>query len=377
MGRAGEFKSVPQKEYKSFEPTRLQDVQINVDIDMSNKLAEASRLLGKLDGVSSKIPNINLFVSSYVRKEALMSSQIEGTQTSLVDVLDPNIDDNSNVDVLDVVKYTKALNFAIEQLNTYPLCNTLLKKTHYELIVGTRGEDKCPGEFRKTQNWIGPAGCPLSEAKYIPPTAESMIETMSDLEKYIHDENIVLDDLIKVALIHYQFETIHPFLDGNGRIGRMLIVLYLMNQEILSYPVLYISYFLKKNRIEYYDRLAEVRSKGNYEQWIKFFLDAVIETCKDSIKTIENLSNLDMVNTQKVSKSSKSVREVYRYIVQNPIIEINKTASELGYAYKTISNAVKKLISLKILKEDTSNKRNRVFSYNDYLDILKKDTENL
>lgn len=377
MGRSGEYINVAGLGYKSFLPARLQDIEINVDLDISNKLATASRLLGKLDGVSIKIPNINLFISSYVRKEALMSSQIEGTQTSLVDVLDPNIEDNSNVDVLDVVKYTKALNFAIEKLNVYPLCNTLLKKTHYELITGTRGEDKCPGEFRHSQNWIGPKGCTLATAKYVPPTVENMLDAMSDLEKYINDENIELDDLIKVALIHYQFETIHPFLDGNGRIGRMLIVLYLMNKNKLSYPVLYISYFLKKNRVEYYDRLAEVRRKGDYEQWIKFFLDAVIETCTDSIDTIEAISELDIKNSKIVSDCSKSVKELYRYIVQNPIIEINKTAKELGFTFTTISNAVKKLEELNILKLDKNNKRNRVFSYFEYLEILKKDTENI
>lgn len=375
--RAGKYVLVPNLDYRAFEPIKLQDLSLEITNEISIKLGRANRLLGKLDGLSLKIPNINLFISSYVRKEALMSSQIEGTQTSLVDVLDPNIDSNSNSDVLDVVNYTKALNYAINRLEVLPLCNKLLKETHAVLLKGTRGEEKCPGEFRRSQNWIGPAGSDLSNAKYIPPTVDFMLEAMSDFEKYMNDENIVLDPIIKSALIHYQFETIHPFLDGNGRIGRMLIVLYLLNQEIITYPVFYISYFLKKNRVEYYDRLAEVRSKGNYEQWVAFFLDAVIETCKDSIQTIEELTALNEKNILKLGRVSKSTRAVFEYVTKNPIIDINKTAKELDLSFNTVSKAVSALVNLGILKEETSNKRNRIFNYEEYLNILKRDTENM
>ena len=278
---------------------------------------------------------------------------------------------------MDVVNYTKALNYAITRLETFPLCNGLLKETHALLLSGTRGTEKNPGEFRKSQNWIGSAGCALKAARYIPPTPYNMVEAMSELEKYINEEESDIDHLIKVALVHYQFETIHPFLDGNGRIGRMLIVLYLIERKIIKYPVFYISYFLKKNRIEYYDRLADVRAKSNYEQWVKFFLDAVISTCTDSIKTIEELNHLDEKNSKIIKDSTKSVKTVYSYIMQNPIIDIKKTATELNLSFNTVSSAVKELCNKNILKEISSFKRNRVFHYEEYLDILRRDTDNI
>jgi len=245
------------------------------------------------------------------------------------------------------------------------------------LLQNSRGSEKNPGEFRKSQNWIGHAGCNLMNAKFVPPTPTDMMQSISDLEKYINNEESMYDCLIDTALIHYQFETIHPFLDGNGRIGRMLIVLYLMQKKIITYPVFYVSYFLKKNRIEYYDRLAEVRSKGNYEQWINFFLEAVIETCKDSLQTIEEITLLNNSNLQKLKGNTKNTMLLFDYLLNNPIIEINKTAKELNLSYNTVAKCVKKLIDLNILIENTNNKRNRVYAYEKYLNILKKNTENL
>lgn len=373
--RAGKYVSVPNKGYKAFEPTKLQDLQLVLDTDIMTKAGEANRLLGKLEGLALNVPNIDLFISSYVRKEALLSSQIEGTQASLIDILDPNIDNNANMDTLDVVNYTTALYFAVETMKTYPLCNSLIKKTHAKLLSNTKGQEKSPGEFRRSQNWIGSSGCDLNSARYIPPTPENMTEAMSDLEKFINMEEDVYDPIIQAALIHYQFETIHPFLDGNGRIGRMLIVLYLIEKKILTYPILYISYYLKKNRIEYYDRMSEVRAKGNYEQWVKFFLDAVIASCKDSILTIEQLSKLNKDNLELIGKSSKSLRVVFDYICKNPIINIQKTAQELNMSFNSVSTAVQRLCESNVLEENTENKRNRIFSYVKYLDILKKDTE--
>ncbi|MDE7336904.1 MAG: Fic family protein [Clostridia bacterium] len=373
--RAGQYINVPNKGYKAFEPTKLQDLQLSLDTDILTKVGEANRLLGKLEGVALNVPNIDLFISSYVRKEALMSSQIEGTQASLIDILDPNIDSNANMDTLDVVNYTNALNFAVETMKSYPLCNSLLKRTHAILLSNTRGQEKSPGEFRRSQNWIGSSGCDLNNARYVPPTPENMTEAMSDLEKFINMENEVYDPIIQAALIHYQFETIHPFLDGNGRIGRMLIALYLIEKKILTYPILYISYYLKKNRIEYYDRMSEVRAKGNYEQWVKFFLDAVIASCKDCLLTIRQISNLKDKNSKLLGKTSKSLSEVFNYICKNPIISIQKTAQELKMSFNSVSTAVQRLCALNILHENSANKRNRIFSYSEYLDILKKDTE--
>ena len=236
-----------------------------------------------------RIPSVNLFVSMHVRKEALMSSQIEGTQATLEDVLNPMLNENANRDVADVVNYIKATDYAIARLTQLPLCNRLLRETHAVLMQGVRGQDKNPGEFRTSQNWIGGSGSTLKTARYIPPTAQDMETAMSDLEKYLHSDDD-LDVLIRTALIHYQFETIHPFLDGNGRIGRLLITLYLMQQGVLTTPALYISYFLKRNRIEYYDRMTEVRHKDNYEQWIKFFLSAIYESSEDATNTIDKLT---------------------------------------------------------------------------------------
>ena len=243
-------------------------------------------------------------------------------------------------------------------------------------MSGVRGQEKNPGEFRKSQNWIGPANCALKDARYIPPNVEDMESAMSDLERYIN-EGEGYDPLIRIALIHYQFETVHPFLDGNGRIGRLMILLYLMEQKILSKPVIYISYFLKKNQIEYYDRISEVRRSGNYEQWVSFFLEAVAAAAEDALQTIEKLSELHEKNIQLLPRSrteKDTVRTLFDYIEQYPIIDIGKTAEHLNLSYNAVSNAVKKLIALGILRETTNASRNRVFAYDAYLTILRKDT---
>ena len=240
--------------YQSFRPNPLPpEPPIEMSNEMIAKLVDANRKLATLDGLSSRIPNMDLFVSMYVRKEALLSSQIEGAQCTLDDILNPFAEENTNLNVSDVVNYIRAEEFAINRLQTLPLCNRLIKETHAVLMEGVRGQEKNPGEFRYSQNWIGGQGSTLRNARYIPPNPEDMINAMSDLEKYMNGEDS-LDPLIQAALIHYQFETTHPFLDGNGRVGRLLITLFLMEKKILSTPSLYISYFLKMNRIEYYDR---------------------------------------------------------------------------------------------------------------------------
>ena len=245
--RAGIYKKNLSGEmaYKSFMPSVLPpNPPIELDSDIVEVLVKANKQLALLEGISSRIPNIHLFISMYVRKEALMSSQIEGTQATLEDVLDPMLQENTNRPVGDVVNYIKATDFAINRLKELPLCNRLIKEAHEVLLSGLRGQNKSPGEFRHSQNWIGAAGCNLQNARYIPPSVEDMIQSMSDLEKYINGDD-ELDVLIRAGLIHYQFETIHPFLDGNGRIGRLLITLFLMKKKVLSTPALYISYFLK------------------------------------------------------------------------------------------------------------------------------------
>lgn len=379
MNQAGTYKKNLSGEmaYNSFVPAVLPP---NPPIELSDEIVEilvkANRQIALLEGISSRIPNIDLFISMYVRKEALMSSQIEGTQATLEDVLDPMLENNTNRPVGDVVNYIKATDFAINRLKELPLCNRLVKEAHKVLLAGVRGQNKCPGEFRHSQNWIGGAGSTLQNARYIPPSVEDMQQAMSDLEKYINAEDN-LDVLIRAGLVHYQFETIHPFLDGNGRIGRLLITLFLMEQKVLTTPALYISYFLKKNRIEYYDRMSEVRLKGNYEQWIKFFLEAVYESAKDAVETIDKLTALHDKNCAKITnlgRRAKNGMRVFEYLESNPIIEIKKTSQELNIAFNTISSVIKDLINIGVLEQTSNQSRNRTFAYKEYLEILKEGT---
>jgi len=377
MQKAGEYITNLSGEagYKSFRPSPL-PVEINMDSEMISLLTDATKALATLDTLSSYIPNMNLFVSMYVRKEALLSSQIEGTQATLEDVLDPLIEKNANQNVADVINYIKATEFALQRLNSLPLCNRLIKETHKVLMQDVRGQEKNPGEFRYSQNWIGAAGSTLRNARYIPPNPEDMKQAMSDLEKYINSDD-ELDLLIQSALIHYQFETIHPFLDGNGRVGRLLITLFLMEKKRLNTPALYISYYLKNNRIEYYDRMSEVRNKDNYEQWIKFFLRAIKESSEDAVETINQLSELHDKNIaiiEQMGRASKTAREIFDYLEKNPIIDIKKTAEELSLAFSTVSASVKRLEECGILVQTNNANRNRVFAYEDYLGILRKDT---
>ena len=379
MNRAGTYKKnlSGKMAFNSFVPAVLPP---NPPIELNNEIVEilvkANRQITLLEGISSRMPNIDLFISMYVRKEALMSSQIEGTQATLEDVLDSMLENNTNRPVGDVVNYIKATDFAINRLKELPLCNRLIKEAHKVLLAGVRGQNKCPGEFRHSQNWIGGAGSTLQNARYIPPSVEDMQQAMSDLEKYINAEDN-LDVLIRAGLIHYQFETIHPFLDGNGRIGRLLITLFLMEQNVLTTPALYISYFLKKNRIEYYDRMSEVRLKGNYEQWIKFFLEAVYESAKDAVETIDKLTALHDKNCAKITnlgRRAKNGMRVFEYLESNPIIEIKKTSQELDIAFNTISSVIKDLINIGVLEQTSTQSRNRTFAYKEYLEILKEGT---
>lgn len=365
--------------YKSFKPASLPpNPPIETNDQILKTLLEANKKIAYLDGLSSKIPSINLFISMYVRKEALLSSQIEGTQCTLDDILDPLLEENENRDVSEVVNYIKATEFAVKRLETLPLCNRLIKETHAVLLSDVRGNEKNPGEFRTSQNWIGGQGCTLKNARYIPPNPNDMLEAMSDLEKFMnYDET--LDPLIQAALIHYQFETIHPFLDGNGRVGRLIITLFLMEKKIISTPILYISYYLKLNRIEYYDRMTQVRRSSNYEQWIEFFLSAFVASADDAIDTINKLLKLHDENYQKIISSfSKrqipNILKLFEYLERNPIIDINKTATSLAISYNTASSVIDSLQKIDILVKNPKLGRGQTFSYGDYLQILRKDT---
>ena len=364
--------------YESFRPAPLPpNPPIEVSGELLTKLIDANKKIATLEGLSSRIPNMGLFVSMYVRKEALLSSQIEGTQCTLEDILNPLIDNNTNRDVSDVVNYIRATEFALERLKTLPLCNRLIKETHAVLLESVRGQEKNPGEFRYSQNWIGGQGSTLRNARYIPPNPDDMLTAMSDLEKYINSDD-TLDPLIQAALIHYQFETTHPFLDGNGRVGRLLITLFLMEKGILSTPALYISYYLKMNRIEYYDRMTQVRRTGDYEQWISFFLQAFADSPEDAIHTIDQLTALHDKNIKLFDALTKrqrtSVLKVFSYLESNPIIDIQKTATVLEMSYNTVSKAVSILIGDGILEQTDKSGKTKIYSYIEYLDILRKDT---
>ncbi|MDR3186364.1 MAG: Fic family protein [Christensenellaceae bacterium] len=379
QNRAGRYKTNLSGElaYRSFVPNPLPPAPpLELDGEGVELLVKANTRLAVLDGISSRIPSVNLFVSMYIRKEALMSSQIEGTQATLEDVLDPAAEANANRNVTDVINYIKATEFAVKRRGELPLCNRLIRETHAVLMSGVRGGEKDPGEFRRTQNWIGGAGSTLRNARFIPPEPVDMQDAVSELEKYLNAED-GLDPLISAALIHYQFETIHPFLDGNGRVGRLLITLFLMQKSVLHSPALYISYFLKKNRIEYYDRMGEVRRTGNFEQWVKFFLQAVFESAEDAVCAIDKLSALHEKNFAAINglgRVSATLSQLMSYLEENPIIEIGKTADALGLSYNAASSAIMRLCDLNILAQTAGNRRNRAFSYADYLDILRDGT---
>lgn len=378
--RAGAFVSnlTGEMAYQSFRPAPLPpNPPIALSGELVAKLVDANKKLAALDGLSARIPNMDLFVSMYVRKEALLSSQIEGTQCTLDDILNPLIEENTNRNVSDVVNYIKATEFALNRLHSLPLCNRLIKETHAVLMEGVRGQEKSPGEFRYSQNWIGGQGSTIRNARYIPPNPEDMQTAMSDLEKYMNGDDS-LDPLIQAALIHYQFETTHPFLDGNGRVGRLLITLFLMEKGILSHPALYISYFLKMNRIEYYDRMTQVRKTGDYEQWVIFFLQALSDSAGDAIQTIDALTALHNQSVAKLGAFSKrqqtNLLKLFAYIETNPIIDIQKTAAALGLSYNTVSKMVTILVDEGILWQTDKAGKAKIYSYSDYLDILRKDT---
>lgn len=361
--------------YFSFYPQPLPPVPaIEIDSEMLSLITDAHEKTAVLDSVSDRVPNKDLFISMYVRKEAILSSQIEGTQCTLDDLLNPEADEFVNADISDVVNYVKAINFSTLRLAELPLCNRLIRETHAVLMKSVRGCDKTPGEFRVSQNWIGGAGSTLKNARYIPPNPSDMKECMSDFEKFMNKEDD-MDIFVKAALLHYQFETIHPFLDGNGRIGRLLITLFLMQNQAISSPLLYLSYYLKSNRIEYYDRMAEIRKSGNYEQWIKFFLRGVSETASDATETIDLLTELHRKNEKILAEtqySSKKLPEFLRYLEQNPIIETKKTAAALNYSYNTVANYISLFCEKGILKQTSKSGKSRIYSYEDYLGILRK-----
>ncbi len=374
--RAGKLKRI-QSDYECFVPHNLKELKINIDEEINRLINKAYLFLGRLDGMAITLPDIDLFVSMYVQKEAVISSQIEGTQASLVDVLQKDRKNEKIKDTEEIVNYIKATHYAFKRLSDLPLCMRLIKETHAVLLSNVRGEEKIPGEFRKSQNWIGHGGSTLKNATFIPPAPDEMDICLSDLEKYIHEDSEI-SNLIKIALIHYQFETIHPFLDGNGRMGRLLIILYLREQGIIQYPVLYLSYFFKKNRNRYYELLNNIRIKGEFEEWIKFFIKGICEISEDAITSIQKIVELKKEDIEKIRLFSKgnvsNLLTVYDYLLKHPFMEAEDIKNLIGVSKPTVNHLLENLMDMKILELVEDKKRYRQYVYKKYVDILSEGT---
>lgn len=361
-------------EYKYFMPNFLPDKITFNDPNMSLLLEEATQNLGELNAYSKLVPNVEFFIKMHEAKEATASSKIEGTKTEIDEAMmdEENIDPERRDDWLEVQNYIKAMRFAIGELEKYPLATNLLKSTHRVLIAGARGEHKTPGEIRKTQNWIG--GATIRDAHFVPPIPEEVDSLMGDLDHYWNDKALTTPLLIKAAVSHYQFETVHPFLDGNGRLGRLVIVLFLIEKKKLSKPVLYLSDYFAKNRTQYYDALDAVRFNNDLERWVKFFLVAVARTARQSCETLQKIIDLKAKNDQKIlslGKRAQSASKLLDTMYGSPIVDSKKASEIVGLSSTATNMLISELVKLGILKEITGFSRNRLYEYSEYLELFK------
>lgn len=361
--------------YQAFIPTPLPpDPAIQLGPDILVQLSHADQALGRLDGQTQTLPNPELFVAMYVRREAVLSSQIEGTQSSLDDILDYELDPTGRElppDVDEVVNYVRAMNYGLERLSALPLSLRLIREIHRELLAGVRGAERSPGEFRTTQNWIGPKGAPLSKAAFVPPPVEEMHPGLAAFERFLHEER-ELPILIHCALAHAQFETIHPFLDGNGRVGRLLITFLLCFRGVLHRPMLYLSHYLLRNRSEYYDRLMAIREQGDWEAWIKFFLRAVGETAEEATSTSNAIVELrerhrSLVQEHRLGSNGLRMLDL---LFQRPLINVKLIANAMGVTFATANKLVGEFEQMRLLEETTGGERNRRFRYAPYLSLF-------
>jgi Fic family protein len=367
-------KYINQGTYKSFQPERINRTWQIDDMELMHLLGQADRQLGRLDMYSDYIPNIDLFISMHILKEATQSSKIEGTKTNIEEALlqKEDISDEKRDDWEEVQNYIAALNQAIEKLDALPFSSRLIKQTHKTLLTGVRGAHKSPGNFRTSQNWIG--GATIKDATFIPPIHDTVGEYMSDLEKLVHDELNYLPHLLKIALVHYQFETIHPFLDGNGRVGRLMITLYLVDQGLLKKPVLYLSDYFEKNRMLYYDNLMRVRDKNDLTQWFKFFLVGVIETAKSGINTFDQVLKLQKETETKLQTLGPrflNAQKLMEYVYQRPIIDVQKAKEITELSLPSVYKLLSKLEELKVLSETTGSKRGKQYVFKEYVNLFK------
>ena len=371
------FKSghyISQGYYKSFQPEFI-NRQLQVDnMEILQLLSQADRELGRLDMYSKYIPNIELFISMHVLKEATQSSKIEGTQTNMDEALleKEDLPLDKRDDWEEVQNYKKAMEWAIAHLEKLPFSSRLIRDTHRVLLQGVRGEKKQPGKFRISQNWIG--GATINDAVFIPPVHSYVPDLMSDIEKFIHNEEYHIPELLKIGLVHYQFETIHPFLDGNGRVGRLIIPLYLVSKGILQKPVLYLSDFFERNRQLYYDNLTIVREKNNLGQWYKFFLVGVIETAKNGIVTFDNIIQLQKqidIDIQKLGSRALKAKKVIDYLYKKPMITADKVSEIASVSMPSSYKLISELEKLNILQEKTGGQRSRVYAFDNYIKLFR------
>lgn len=366
---------INQGYYKSFQPTHVNRIWNVSNMELISLLSRADRQLGRLD-MYSKYVNIDLFIRMHVAKEATQSSKIEGTQTNMEDVFlgKEEISVEKRDDWEEVQNYIKALNEAVNLLDTLPFSSRLIKQTHQILLQGVRGASKLPGTYRTSQNWIG--GKSISDATFIPPVSNSIGDLMSDLEHFANNLSNPLPDLLKIGIIHYQFETIHPFLDGNGRVGRLLITLYLVNTGILKQPVLYLSDFFERNRMLYYDKLMLARTHNDLDQWLQFFLTGIIETAQKGISTFDKVLQLQQSLEDKLKNlggKTLDLSKVITYLYTQPVIHVAVVEKIIGKSNVTAYKLIAKLEELQILKEISGSQRNRLYAFKTYLDLFEED----
>ncbi|MBJ6612110.1 MAG: Fic family protein [Candidatus Thiothrix moscowensis] len=365
-----------QYEYQSFMPSLINHSWVIADPALSHLLSQADRALGELNAFSQLVPNVDFFIQMYVAKEATYSSRIEGTQTNVEDAFKDAADvaPEKRDDWAEVQNYIHALNYAVARLETLPLSNRLLREVHATLLQGVRGATKQPGEFRTSQNWIGVS---LKNAVFVPPHHERVGELMSDLEKFLHDETHYVSPLLKIAIAHYQFETIHPFLDGNGRLGRLLIPLFLASEQILAKPALYLSDYFERNKTAYVDHLMAVRQGNHLREWLLFFLHGVAETAQSSIAVFKSILLLKERIDRDVLprfgvRRQENAQQLMRYLYRKPVVDVKTVTALLETTQKTAGSLVDDLVSYGVLAEITGQRRNRLFVFREYLALFTR-----
>jgi Fic family protein len=373
-GKAGKLIKTAQG-YWAFVPNSLPP-ELELSWEFVNQISEADRRLSELAGAARTLPNPHLLIEPFTRREAVLSSRIEGTVASLSDLMSYEalgVINPDRPDVLEVANYVTALEHGLKRLVVIPVSTRLMRELHERLMRGTRGEHLTPGEFRRSQNWIGPPGCLLKDATFVPPPETEMKEALSDLEKYIHAESH-LPPLVRMALIHYQFEAIHPFLDGNGRIGRLLITLLLCAEGLLPQPLLYLSAFFERHRSQYYRLLLEVSQQGNWEEWIKFFLRGVSEQSVDALNRANQLQQLSLEYRELLhgKRSSATLLQMADLLFKNPVLTPNAISQALNLTFVSAQKNIDKLVVAGILREVTGRKRGRIYVAQQVMEILEK-----